>query len=218
VGFFTSIRNLVTAPLKIVAAPVAAIVGGSSIAGGIQTQVNTAVTSGQVVARNPIVQAVAATAATVATGGALAAALGGGALATGVGAGIAGGAVSKLQGNGWSNSAVLNAGLTAGFGTGGQVGNIIGQPVGNIIGTGLQLVEAVKALETAKQNYNLLAELNTNAAASAPVSPVKNSITPVAAGYVPVAKNIPVNTARSESYAVPIGICLAALLFFALPK
>lgn len=79
---------------------------------------NAVIHAGQVVARNPYVQAAALATLTVATGGAAAAALGGGMLGAAGGAMIAGAASGKVTGSTFNLQQSLIGGATAGIGQG----------------------------------------------------------------------------------------------------
>lgn len=79
---------------------------------------NAVIHAGQVVARNPYVQAAALASLTVATGGAAAAALGGGMLGAAGGAMIAGAASGKVTGSTFNLQQSLIGGATAGIGQG----------------------------------------------------------------------------------------------------
>jgi hypothetical protein len=109
---------------------------------------NQAIHAGQVAARNPIVQGIAAAALTVYTGGAAAGLLGGGALGVVGGSMIASAAVGKATGRTFDFQAALIGGVTAGAGAYAKTAAEIGQGF-----TYAQKAKQLYDLKTAYDSY-----------------------------------------------------------------
>lgn len=124
--------------------------------------------AGQVVARNPMVQGIAAGALTVYTGGLAAGALGGGALATAGGAMVASAGVGKIQGNSFNLKSSLITGATAGVGEYAKTAEIVANPALNA-----GLVKSFSSATVNKLNggsFNLQNTLVAGASAALPVA------------------------------------------------